>query len=76
MEVSAMSKQVSGPDFVQGLKEAGFDLPNKLKRMIIDIRYNRKVTIYYETLASKANLDAVMDVLIKNKDNIEQKDIE
>lgn len=57
------------------LAEAGL-IPEKVRRIVIDINIDSAVTIYYETFASKETVDLIIEELIKRKNNLCIKKIE
>ena len=70
-----MAGIITSPEFCQKLVDAGFELPEMTRRVVIDIKYDAAVTVYYETLADKKMLDVVIEQLMQNKDGIEVKKI-
>jgi hypothetical protein len=46
-------------DAIELMRQHGIQLPDKIVRVVIDIRLDSSVTVYYETLADKPLLDAV-----------------
>ena len=46
-------------DLIELMRKHGVQLPDNLVRIVIDIRLDSPVTVYYETLADKPLLDAV-----------------
>ena len=67
-----MANFISPFEFTKQLKDAGFEMPDKVKRMTIDIfpEGGKPVTIYYETYIDSGQADAVIATLIKNKKDI------
>lgn len=64
----------SGMQIATKLKEKGL-IPDRVKRIVIDIQIDNCVTIYYETVASENQMDVVIEQLMKNKENIVVKEI-
>jgi hypothetical protein len=60
-----------GYDLWKQLKDAGVNLPDEISRIVIDVKANETIKVYYETNASKKMLDVVVENLIQNKDDIE-----
>lgn len=61
--------------FWNQLKEAGINLPDDVKRIVIDVQVNERIKVYYETYASKDMMDVVVESLMQNKDDIEIKEV-
>lgn len=58
-----------GFDIGNKLYKAGL-LPERVKRIVIDINLNEIMTIYYETIASQEAIDLTIENLIQHKDKI------
>lgn len=60
---------IMGTDIGKVLYEAGL-IPDNTRRIVIDIKYDSLVVVYYETLADKETMDITIENLIKHKDKI------
>ena len=69
-----MSKVISGYELCQSLVEAGL-IPEKTRRIVIDIPVEDAVKVYYETFADDAMVELAVEELIKNKDRLEIKSV-
>ena len=47
-------------DALEVFRQHGVALPDKITRIVVDIRLDAAVTVYYETLADKPLLDAIL----------------
>lgn len=67
---------VISDDIIRELIKAGVvpDLP--LMRVVIDFRYNKPVTIYYESLAEEETVDLCIENLMQNKKDLDIRKVE
>jgi hypothetical protein len=49
-------------EVVELMRQHGVKLPDNIVRIVIDVRIDSAVTVYYETFADKPLLDAVFSV--------------
>ena len=55
--------------------EAGINMPDDVRRIVIDIQAGEIVKVYYEANASKKMMDIVIESLARNQEEIKIIDI-
>ena len=64
-----MAKPIYGFEIGEKLHEAGL-IPDNTKRIVIDIKHDNPVIVYYETYGNAAMVELCIEELIKNKSRL------